>query len=68
MGTGTVILTANNTYSGATSVNAGVLLLGGGTLNTAGTIAVAAGATFGGSGSAGSATIAAGGDCSGRIQ
>jgi autotransporter-associated beta strand protein len=50
VGAGTVILSAANTYSGATTVTAGTLQLGDGgttgTLNTAGTITVATGATF----------------------
>jgi autotransporter-associated beta strand protein len=55
-GSGTTILTANNSYRGATNVNAGTLLINGthsgieGTL-VVGTVTVAAGATLGGTGS-----------------
>jgi autotransporter-associated beta strand protein len=60
VGPGTLVLNASNTYSGLTSVNGGALLLAGGALNTASPVSVAAGATFGGSGSAGTATVAPG--------
>ena len=56
---GTWILGGANTYSGATTVNGGTLLVDGSTA-AAGLINVSAGATFGGSGSAGVTTLAAG--------
>ena len=50
VGLGTVVLTAANTYTGATAVNAGTLQLGSGgttgSLNTASAISVAASSTF----------------------
>lgn len=46
-GTGTLTLTAANTYTGATIINAGTLALGSaGSINTGSAITVAAGATF----------------------
>ena len=68
VGTGHRDLTANNTYSGSTSVSAGALLLSGGTLNPAGTVNVAGGAAFGGAGQAGSTTCRGGWNHSGRLQ
>jgi len=55
-GTGTTVLTAVNTYSGTTQVNAGTLIVGNApdssaTLAGGGTVTVASGATFGGYGS-----------------
>jgi outer membrane autotransporter protein len=55
-GTGTTVLTATNTYSGTTQVNAGTLIVGNTPNSTAalaggGVVTVASGATFGGYGS-----------------
>ena len=61
MGPGTLTLNAANNYSGTTAVNGGALLLNSGSLNSSGFVSVAPGTTFGGSGSAGSVSIAAGG-------
>lgn len=59
-GTGTLLLTAANTYTGPTSVNAGTLVVGGSLANTA--VTVADGATLGGNGAlGGSLTIQSGG-------
>ena len=57
-GAGTLILTANNTYTGDTTVSAGTLLVNGAlsTGTAAGTTTVAAGATLAGTGTIGSAT------------
>jgi autotransporter-associated beta strand protein len=68
MGPGTLILTASNTYSGATSVAAGSLLLNGGTLNTLSQVTLANGTTFGGKGSAGTATLLSGGTVQGGFS
>jgi fibronectin-binding autotransporter adhesin len=53
-GTGTLVLTAANTYTGGTSVNAGTLLVNGRT--GPGTVTVAGGATLGGTGRIGDGT------------
>jgi autotransporter-associated beta strand protein len=53
-GVGTWILSGTNTYTGATSVNAGTLRVNGSLANTA--VSVASGATLGGSGSIGGLT------------
>ncbi len=53
---GTWILGAANTYSGATTVNGGTLLVDGSTAS-AGLINVSSGATLGGAGSAGNTTL-----------
>jgi|GEM_PF-5684855 len=59
LGTGSLTLSGANTFTGATSVNAGTLLLSGGTLSTLSPISVAAGATFGGNGTGSATNVAA---------
>jgi autotransporter-associated beta strand protein len=59
-GTGRLVLTGANTYTGTTTVSAGTLSVNG-SLAAAGTVNVMGGATLGGSGSMGAVTIAAGG-------
>lgn len=54
-GSGTTILTGNNTYSGATTIDNGVLLVNGAIANS--TTAVNAGGTLGGTGTVGSVTL-----------
>lgn len=57
LGLGTMVLSANNTYTGNTLVSAGTLVLNG-SLNAASSVSVASGATLGGSGTInGSASI-----------
>jgi len=57
-GTGALVLTGSNAYSGSTAVTAGTLLINGNQSSATGAISVATGATLGGTGSAGgSATI-----------
>jgi len=58
-GSGTLTLTATNTYTGATIVSNGKLLVNG-SLATAGTVTVANGATLGGSGTVGVVTAQSG--------
>ena len=61
-GTGTQILAGTNTYTGATTISAGTLLINGNNAGATGAISVASGATLGGSGSLGGAlTVADGG-------
>lgn len=55
-GDGTLILQATNTYSGATNVNAGTLIVNG-NISTSSLTTVAIGATLGGSGTVGAALI-----------
>jgi fibronectin-binding autotransporter adhesin len=52
-GTGTWVLSANNTYTGSTSVTAGSLFINGDQALATGGVSVAAGATLGGSGTIG---------------
>jgi YVTN family beta-propeller protein/autotransporter-associated beta strand protein len=58
-GTGTTSLTAANTYSGPTTVNAGTLVVDGSIANSA--VTVASGALLTGTGTVGAATILSGG-------
>jgi YVTN family beta-propeller protein/autotransporter-associated beta strand protein len=58
-GTGTTVLTAINTYSGSTSVNAGTLVVSGSIANSA--VIVNNGATLAGSGTVGTITVNSGG-------
>ena len=67
-GSGTTTLVANNLYSGATNVNAGTLLLNSGTIAAASPVTVANLAAFGGSGSAGTVAVNAGGIIQGGIN
>jgi fibronectin-binding autotransporter adhesin len=64
-GTGVQTLAGANTYSGATAVNAGTLLVNGAQAAATGPVTVASGATLGGTGTIGqaisTATVAAGG-------
>jgi autotransporter-associated beta strand protein/probable HAF family extracellular repeat protein len=57
-GTGTLTLTAANTYTGPTTVSAGTLLVDG---SVAGAVTVKAGATLGGAGTTGAVTVVSGG-------
>ena len=59
-GAGTLTLNGNNLYTGATSVNAGKLVINGTHVSTAGLITVQAGATIGGTGTVGDVTLADG--------
>ncbi|WP_181175673.1 autotransporter-associated beta strand repeat-containing protein [Mesorhizobium sp. B2-3-4] len=62
LGTGVTTLTGNNSYAGATNVNAGTLLVNGNQSGATGPTTVAAGATLGGTGTiGGSVTVADGG-------
>ena len=58
-GNGTTILTANNGYTGATTVNAGTLIVDG-SIGSSSLTTVNAGATLGGSGTVGDTAIAGG--------
>ncbi|MFN9719912.1 MAG: beta strand repeat-containing protein, partial [Planctomycetota bacterium] len=55
-GSGTTVLTAANSYTGATNVNAGTLRVNGNQIAATGAVTVANGATLGGSGTVGGAT------------
>lgn len=55
-GTGTLALTATNTYTGATNVNFGKLVINGNQSAATGAVTIASAATLGGSGSVGGAT------------
>jgi MYXO-CTERM domain-containing protein len=57
-GSGTLTLAGNNTYSGATAVEAGKLVVNGAITNS--TVTVQSGATLGGSGAVGSTTLLSG--------
>ena len=57
-GAGTLTFTGNNTYSGATNVNAGVLAVDG---SVSGAVYVNNGGALGGTGTVGATTVAAGG-------
>ena len=60
-GSGTTILNAANSYRGATSINAGTLLINGDQSAADGAVTVASGATLGGSGTTGGAVSILGG-------
>ncbi|MBZ9822831.1 autotransporter-associated beta strand repeat-containing protein [Mesorhizobium sp. CA4] len=61
LGTGVTTLTGNNSYGGATNVNAGTLLINGNQSGATGPTAVTSGATLGGTGTiGGSVTVADG--------
>lgn len=60
-GSGTTVLTGTNTYSGATNVNAGRLIVDG---SLSGNTFVNAGGTLGGSGTVGNLTVSSGGTLS----
>ncbi|MDX8497990.1 autotransporter outer membrane beta-barrel domain-containing protein [Mesorhizobium sp. VK4C] len=65
LGSGTTVLTGNNTYTGATDVLAGTLLVNGNQSGATGLTSVAGGATLGGSGAiGGGVTVADGGTLS----
>jgi autotransporter-associated beta strand protein len=57
-GAGTLVLSASNTYTGATSVSGGTLLVNGSIMSS---VTVASGATLGGSGATGAVTVLSGG-------
>lgn len=62
LGTGVTTLTGTNSYAGATSVNAGTLIINGNQSGATGATAVASGATLGGTGTiGGNVTVADGG-------
>jgi autotransporter-associated beta strand protein len=57
----TVILSGNNTYSGATSISGGTLKINGNQSSATGAVTVASGATLGGSGTIGGTVSVSGG-------
>ena len=59
-GTGAATFSGNNTYSGATFINEGLLTVNG-SLNGSGTVSVGSTGTLGGSGSVGAVTVNSGG-------
>ena len=59
-GTGTWVLSGNNTYTGTTSVSAGRLFINGNQSSATGAVTVAAGATLGGNGTIGGTTTFSG--------
>lgn len=62
VGAGTLVLSGSNTYTGATNVSAGTLLINGNQASGTGAVSVAAGATLGGTGrTGGTVSVAAGG-------
>lgn len=61
-GTGTLVLSGNSTYTGATQINAGSLTVNGSIANSA--ITVGSGAILAGSGTVGATTVASGGTLS----
>jgi fibronectin-binding autotransporter adhesin len=60
LGTGTLILSQTNTYTGATTVSVGTLLVNG-SIASSSLTTVASGATIGGSGTIGALTVSSGG-------
>jgi autotransporter-associated beta strand protein len=60
-GAGTLLLTAANNYTGATTVSTGTLLINGNQSSATGAVTVASGATLGGNGTIGGATTISGG-------
>ncbi|CAN5720800.1 hypothetical protein BH09VER1_BH09VER1_34670 [soil metagenome] len=61
-GSGTLTLSGNNSYTGATAVNNGALLVDGNSASATGAVSVASGAVLGGAGTVGGATtISSGG-------
>lgn len=60
-GTNTLTLSRINTYTGATNVDVGTLLLANGSIATSSLTTVASGATIGGSGTTGALTVSSGG-------
>jgi fibronectin-binding autotransporter adhesin len=59
-GAGTMVLSGTNTYTGATNVNVGTLLVNGDNSAATGTVTVASAATLGGTGTVGGATAISG--------